>query len=303
MTNQMVELEVTQEYLGQAKHVCHLPSQWSHYLNSELAVDGPRHNTSLAAVISGTPLGSNKQGPNHQFAGTAGVSNLGEDPNWTGHEFAAANTYGYGRLAWDPTLTAEEITREWVEATWSPFDANASDTLVSLLLNSWEVYENYTSPLGVGFICAGDHYNMDPPHRQQYTNATSTHVGYNRDAYARTYNGRVASRYSRLAETPDELLLCFHNVAYTHKLSASHGNLDVLEYIYASHRAGAKAAHGYIQSWESLRGRIDTSTYGPQTFETLHQRLVFGAQEAQRFSEQIISYFANLTGVPPHTAL
>ena len=49
----------------------------------------------------------------------AAVSNLGDDPNWTGHEFSAAITYSYGRLAWDPTLSTEQVTAEWVTATYS----------------------------------------------------------------------------------------------------------------------------------------------------------------------------------------
>lgn len=285
-------------YLGQAKHVCHLPSQWESYLRTNLAVNGPNENTTLADVVSGTSLRA-KGTKAHTFSGTAAVSNLGEDPNWTGHEFSAANTYGYGRLAWDPTLSAEDVTREWVEMTWSPEDDAASDALVSLLLGSWEAYENYTAPLGVGFICSGDHYAPDPPHRVSYTNATETHVGYNRLAYAQTYNPPVSQHYATVANTPDDLLLCFHNVPYTHKLDESHGGLTVLEWIYASHNAGAATAAEYVTTWKSLKGRIDTAVYGEDGYEKVLKRLQFGASEASRFSEIVVSYFANLTGVPP----
>jgi alpha-glucuronidase len=289
-----------QEYLGQAKHVCHLPSQWKSYLDTNLAVDGPDKNTTLADVVSGAALGPDSAAAKpHTFAGTAAVSNLGDDPNWTGHEFSAANTYGYGRLAWDPTLSAEDVTREWVEATWSPADDAAEDMLVKLLLDSWEAYENYTAPLGVGFICAGDHYAPDPPHRVSYTNATATRVGYNRGAYAETYNGAVAQDYASLASTPDELLLCFHNVPYTHQLGAAHGGLSVLEWIYASHKAGAATAASYVTTWKALKGRIDTSVYGDGGYEQVLQRLEFGATEAGRFSDIVVNYFANLTGVVP----
>jgi alpha-glucuronidase len=208
-------------------------------------------------------------------------------------------------MAWDPTLTAEAVTREWVDATWSPADQNASDALVTLLLGSWEAYENYTSPLGLGFICGsangGDgHYAPDPAHRQGLTNATKTHLGYDRSAYAATYNGRVAKEYGALATVPDELLLTFHNVPYTHKLGPSrHGGLSVLEWIYASHKAGAATAVGYVPIWDSLKGRIETEVYGAGAFETVRKRLVTGASEAQRFSGIVIKYFEGLTGIPP----
>ena len=227
------------------------------------------------------------------------MSNLGEDPNWTGHEFSAANTYGYGRLAWDPTLSAEDVTREWVEMTWSPADESASDALVSLLLGSWEAFENYTAPLGVGFICSGNHYEPDPSHRETYTNATNTYVGYNREAYTRTYNSPVSQHYETLESTPNDLLLCFHNVPYTHKLDDAHGGLTVLEWIYSSHKAGAATAAQYVTTWQSLKGRVDTEVYGKDAYDQLLQRLQFGASEAERFSGIVVDYFANLTGVPP----
>jgi alpha-glucuronidase len=62
---------------------------------------------------------------------------------------------GYGRLAWDPSLLAKDLTQEWVAATWGA-DPKVVSTLTSLLFHSWQVFENYTAPLGVGFICGGD---------------------------------------------------------------------------------------------------------------------------------------------------
>jgi alpha-glucuronidase len=255
-------------------------------------------NTSLAEVVSGAPLGGKQKKP-HRFSGTAAVSNLGDDPNWTGHEFSAAITYAYGRLAWDPSLSAEDVTREWVDATWAPDDEASSDAMVKLLLNSWEAYENYTAPLGIGFICGGDHYNPDPAHRQSLTNATSKYIGYNRPAYAGTYNGAVASALESVETTPEELLLAFHNVPYTHKLNAARRNLSVIDFIYSSHKAGAATASSYVQTWTSLQGKLDFGAYGPGTFEVVKKRLQFGASEAQRFSGIITKYFTNLTGIVP----
>ena len=93
--------------------------------------------------------------------------------------------------------------------------------------------------------------------------------------------------------------LVFHNVPYTHKLSAKYGGLSVLEYIYASHASGAQAAADYVTAWQSLRGLIDEGAYGTGVFDTVEGRLKFGASEAKRFSSIIVDYFANLTHVPP----
>ena len=161
-----------------------------------------------------------------------------------------------------------------------------------------------TSPLGLGFICGttplgGNHYAPNPPDRQKLTNATKTHIGYSRPAYASTYNGAVAEAYGSVAATPDELKLCFHNVPYGYKLGPAHGGLSVLEWIYASHKAGAATAAGYVGTWKSTKGRIETSAYGDDAFDQVLQRLVFGASEAQKFADYVVDYFANLTSVPP----
>jgi alpha-glucuronidase len=50
---------------------------------------------------------------------------------------------------------AKDLTQEWVAATWGA-DPKVVSTLTSLLFHSWQVFENYTAPLGVGFICGGD---------------------------------------------------------------------------------------------------------------------------------------------------
>ena len=138
--------------------------------------------------------------------------------------------------------------------------------------------------------------------RESYTNASSTRIGFRRGFAARyggTYNAKVAAQYDSVSDTPEELLLCFHNVPYSHKLSAKYGGLSVLEYIYASHASGAQAAADYVTTWQSLRGLIDEGAYDTGVFDTVEGRLKFGASEAKRFSSIIVDYSANLTHVPP----
>src|SRR5690606_21798952 len=92
-TNQILELQITQEYTGQQRHLCYLVPQWKEILDFDTYAKGP--GATVGKIVSGAVFPM-------RFSGLAGVSNVGSDPNWTGHTLAQANLYGYGRLAWDP---------------------------------------------------------------------------------------------------------------------------------------------------------------------------------------------------------
>ena len=175
-TSLMVELGVAHEYTGQAWHICHLPSMWDEYLAFDTQCDSssPSSRSTLADIVTGRTAST----AGYRSNGFAGVSNFGDDESWTGHPFSAANTFGFGRLAWNPiNHTAEEITREWAELTFPTLEqevnADASLTVAkgsklgeqhleeyrsvartveTMLLSSWETFENYTSPYGLGAV-------------------------------------------------------------------------------------------------------------------------------------------------------
>ena len=135
---------------GQQIHAVALTPQWKHYLDFDIDLNG----TTIASIISGK---------HHQYKGKgmACISNFGRWRNVTGHVFAASSAYGCGRLAWDPTQDPTEIHREWTAMTFSSPAASAAErskvvsTVVSILDESWTTFEGYTSPLGVGWMCAG----------------------------------------------------------------------------------------------------------------------------------------------------
>ena len=89
-TDQMVEFQVTQEYLGHSNHIAYLAPMWTEFFDYVSP-------SSLKAI--------------------AGVANVGNDTNWTGHPMAQANWYAFGRLAWNPQLSSEEIIDEWMPMT------------------------------------------------------------------------------------------------------------------------------------------------------------------------------------------
>jgi alpha-glucuronidase len=304
-TSIILELEVLPEYLGQNKHVAALPAQWSEYLNFDLGAPpgaaGPCAATA-PTTLAGIVAGGSYCNP---YSGMAGVSNVGSDSNWTGHLLNGANTYGFGRLAWAPSaLTPAAVLTEWARAAMPGSAPPAVDALVSLLGDSWEAYENVTASLGWGFVCAGDHYHMDPKLREDYHNASAARVGYARGApgaYGAMYNAAAAAAFTSLDACPEELLLAFHNVPYTHALKgARYGGLSVLGWINASHAAGARTAAGLVPRWRALEGQLRLAAFAvggdseADVFAQVTQRLQAAAVDAAMFAQNVTDYFAKL---------
>ena len=299
----ILELEVTPEYLGQNVHAVGTPWQWGSYLRFDLgqqpgvggAAPCAAAPTTLLGVVAGGPLCN-------PYSGVAGVSNLGDFANWTGHFLHSANTYGFGRQAWAPATPAAAVVTEWAETLFAGSAPGATDAVVALLADSWPAYENVTTSLGYGFVCAGNHFDMDPAHRVDYSNATRGAIGYNRGApgaYADAYNGAVAAAFQSPDSCPEELLLAFHNVPYSRTLRSG---LSVLQHIYASHAAGAAASQGCVEQWRLLQGRIalgalvtaETPTEAA-AFAAALTRLEQGAASAAQFAGVMAAYFKNLT--------
>jgi alpha-glucuronidase len=283
-TNQMLELQVTQEYTGQATHLVYLVPQWKEILSFDTFAHG---RNSTVGAVSGGRLFANRH------SGIAGVMNIGSDRNWTGHLLAQANTYGYGRLAWNPDLTTEAITREWVQMTFGS-DTQVVDTISSILLRSWKAYEDYTSPLGLGFLCDSEHSHPDPEHRQKLHKADAKGVGYDRtlstgSGFAGQYLSPWKETYDSLASCPEELLLWFHHVPYLYRLKSGK---TVIQYIYDSHYDGVNEVRNFQADWKKLQGRIDQERYS-QVMARLQEQLV----AAIEWRDAINRYFFELSGI------
>ena len=162
-TPNMVELQITQEYLGHSTHLVYLAPMWKEFFDADTFVTGP--GSTVAKVADGTLQG-------HARTGIAGVANTGSDRNWSGHHFAPANWYAFGRLAWNPALTAEGIAEEWIRATWAR-QPQTVRAIKAIMLGSREAFVNYTMPLGLHHLIGGDHYAVMPenndPRRLDWT--------------------------------------------------------------------------------------------------------------------------------------
>ena len=290
-TNQVLELQITQEYTGQQKHVCFLVPQWKEVLDFETWCEGP--GSTVKKLVCG---GVYPQ----KHCGFAGVSNIGDDPNWTGHILAQANLYGYGRLAWNPDLSGEEIADEWVRLTFSD-DPDVVGTIGEILLKSWETYEKYTSPLGIGWMVnPGHHYgpNVDGYEYSPwgtYHRADWLGIGVDRTVakgtgFAGRYHKPNAEMYEDMDKCPEELLLFFHRVEYRHRLKSGK---TLIQHIYDTHFEGVEDVEEFRRKWLSLEGKIDR-----ERFDAVLKRLDIQLKDAKEWRDVVNSYFYRKSGIP-----
>ncbi|MGS2618718.1 alpha-glucuronidase family glycosyl hydrolase [Micromonospora sp. LZ34] len=280
-TNQMIELQITQEYTGHATHLCYLVPQWKEVLDFDTHAEGP--GTTVARIVGGNAYGQTN-------VGFAGVVNFGDDRDWTGYQLGAANTHGYARLAWDPTLGAREIAQEWVQMTFGT-DGPVVAALTQVLLRSWRTYEDYTSPLGMGYLTypLGAHFDPDPRstlNLSHFTDATGT--GFDRTAatgtgYTALYHKYWADIYESLDSVPDELLLFMHKVPYTHRLQSGK---TVIQHIYDSHFEGLDRARTYRDAWERIAGDVDAQRHA-DVLSTFAAQLA----HARLWRDIVVSFF------------
>jgi len=290
-TSQAMELQITQEYLGQQRHLVYIAPMWKEVLDFDMRVNGA--STPVKQIISG-------QSFHRQLGGMVGVASIGQQ-GWLGSPLALANLYAFGRLAWNPDLTPGQIAEEWTRQTISN-DQAVVHTVVSMLIESWPAYESYTGPLGLQTLTdiTGSHYgpNIEASENNgwgQWHRADHEGVGMDRTVATGTgfvgqYQPEVAKIFESAATTPDNLLLFFHHVPYTHKLQNGE---TVIQYLYDSHYEGAAEVAQFVTDWGSLKGKIDPVLYT----ETL-ARLKYQAGHAIVWRDAVTQYFLKLSGIP-----
>ena len=207
-TPQIAELQITQEYLGQSKHLTYLAPMWKEFFGF---VNPDR------------------------LVGISGVANTGDDANWCGHPFSQANWYAFGRLAWNPSLTAEEIAHEWLVQTYENQDEKFTKPVEMMMMTSREACVNYMMPLGLHHIFKFDHHYGPEPDGfiasyplewcpVYYHKADAQGVGFDRSSKGTDAVGQYPepyrSMYDNIATCPEEYLLWFHHVAWTYKMKS-----------------------------------------------------------------------------------
>ena len=207
-TPQIAELQITQEYLGQSKHLTYLAPMWKEFFEF---VNPDR------------------------LKGIAGVANIGDDANWCGHPFSQANWYAFGRLAWNPSLTAEEIAHEWLVQTYENQDERFTKPVEMMMMTSREACVNYMMPLGLHHIFKFDHHYGPEPDGfiasyplewcpVYYHKADAQGIGFDRSSKGTDAVGQYPepyrSLYDNIETCPEEYLLWFHHVPWTYKMKS-----------------------------------------------------------------------------------
>jgi alpha-glucuronidase len=207
-TPQIAELQITQEYLGQSRHLTYLAPMWKEFFGF---VNPDR------------------------LVGISGVANIGDDANWCGHPFSQANWYAFGRLAWNPSLTAEEIAHEWLVQTYENQDERFTKPVEMMMMTSREACVNYMMPLGLHHIFKFDHHYGPEPDGfiasyplewcpVYYHKADAQGVGFDRSSKGTDAVGQYPepyrSLYDNIETCPEEYLLWFHHVPWTYKMKS-----------------------------------------------------------------------------------
>lgn len=207
-TPQIAELQITQEYLGQSKHLTYLAPMWKEFFGF---------------------VNPNK------LVGISGVANIGDDANWCGHPFSQANWYAFGRLAWNPSLTAEEIAHEWLVQTYENQDEKFTKPVEMMMMTSREACVNYMMPLGLHHIFKFDHHYGPEPDGfiasyplewcpVYYHKADAKGIGFDRSSKGTDAVGQYPepyrSLYDNIETCPEEYLLWFHHVPWTYKMKS-----------------------------------------------------------------------------------
>ncbi|MBR1392857.1 MAG: alpha-glucuronidase [Ruminococcus sp.] len=274
------EFQLAQEYTGQQLHVCCLIPMIKEILAFR-TYNGSPDDTVLGAVRA-----------------IAAVSNTGDSFCWTGSELAAANLYGFGRLCFEPSLNAEDILEEWISLTFGD-DEEVKEKLLYILLGSHKAYEDYTVPLGMGWMCKPNHhYGPDPWGYEfdrwgTYNRADREAVGIDRSGrgtgYSELYYPPLCDIYSSPASCPDELLLFFCRVPYSFTLKSGK---TVIQHIYDSHFEGYEQACEFASLWESLKDKLPA-----EVFDNVKKRFAEQLRCAKEWRDIVNAFFHRLSGI------
>ncbi len=288
-TNQILEVQIAQEYTGQQIDVCYLIPLFKEVLDFK-TYNGSEKD-SIADIVSGRTFGN-------KYSGFATVVNTGDSECWTGNDFAGANLYGYGRLAMKTSLTSEEIAKEWAGLALN----NKSDVVEKVsrvLLTSRETYEKYTTPFGIGWMVTPHyHYgvNIDGYEYDRwgtYHRADNKGIGVDRTkegtGFTTQYFKENMEVFEDINKCPEELLLFFHKTPYNFVMK---NGKTLIQNMYDKHFEGVEEVKGFIELWDSIKDDVPEKIYN-NSRERLERQL----KNAVEWRDVYNSYFYRKSGV------
>jgi alpha-glucuronidase len=292
-TPALAEIQATQEYLGQAKHLVYLGTMWEEFLRADTFAKGK--GSTVGKVLEGAVIPQ-------RVTGIASVLNPGLDRNWCGHHFSQSNWYASGRLAWNPELSARQIADEWTRMTFTT-DAKTAATITDLMMGSREAFVNYTMPLGLHHLIGGNHYAPMPQNAKApradwtatyYHQASAEGIGFDRSMRGNKavgqYFAAVRDQFDSLETCPEMFLLWFHRLPWDHKLKSGK---TLWAGLCEKYQEGARQAAAMQQTWNGLADRID-----PQRHKEVADRLAVQVADAAAWRDQILQYFQQFSKLP-----
>ena len=275
-TPQIAELQITQEYLGQSKHLTYLAPMWKEFFGF---VNPDR------------------------LVGISGVANIGDDANWCGHPFSQANWYAFGRLAWNPSLTAEEIAHEWLVQTYENQDERFTKPVEMMMMTSREACVNYMMPLGLHHIFKFDHHYGPEPDGfiasyplewcpVYYHKADAQGVGFDRSSKGTDAVGQYPepyrSLYDNIATCPEEYLLWFHHVPWTYKMKSGS---TLWQELCMKYNMGVAMVEVYRDFWHTSAKQYMKGH--EQEWQHTDSLLNVQLENAKEWRETCLKYFQN----------
>jgi alpha-glucuronidase len=310
-TSVMPELEITQEYLGQAIHLVFLAPMWEEFLKSDTYQDGA--GSTVARCTDGSIYPQ-------KYTAIAGVANIGLDTNWCGHPFAQANWYAFGRLAWNDHLSSEQIADEWLKLTFKPtssekeieatilpieWDHNFLIPVKQMMLESREAAVNYMMPLGLHCLFAPDnHYGPAPwwaPKNVRkdwtapyYHQADTAGIGFDRTQNGSNavsqYHEPLRSLFNNVKTCPEIYLLWFHHLPWTYKMKSGRTLWNALCYHYQD---GLDQVRAFQKTWDKVQPYVDS-----ERFNVVQSKLRQQCLNAQVWKDGCLLYFQQFSRIP-----
>jgi alpha-glucuronidase len=289
-----MEFQLTQEYLGWATHWVFQAPMFEEVLQTDTYAKGK--GSTVAKVITGELF-------KYPLTSMIGVANTGSDRNWTGHPMAQANWFTLGRLAWNPSLTSADIAKEWISLTFGT-DKKTNETIEKIMLDSREIYTNYTNPLGVHHVMGeGHHFGPEPWVEKAprpdwtalyYHRADSSGIGFDRTRTGSNslaqYHPELRAKYENINEVQPEFLLWFHHAPWLMKLSTGKTVWDEMVFRYYE---GVKSVENMQKEWSTVKGKVDA-----EVFENVESRLKTQHKEALWWRDASVLYFQKYSKMP-----
>jgi alpha-glucuronidase len=281
----LLEVQLTQEYLGFSNHLVYLAPLFAECLNSDTHVEGK------APIVAAT------------VSGIAGVANIGNDINWCGHPFAAANWYAFGRLAWNPAASPSDIADDWIRQTFTN-DPAFVQPVKEMMLASREITVDYMTPLGLHHIMGYSHHYGPAPWYDKapradwnpvyFHKADTAGIGFDRTATGsnalQQYSPGARIQWEEARTCPDRWLLWFHHVPWDWPM---HSGRTLWEELCYKYYTGVDSVRWMQQTWDRLRRYIDE-----ERWSEVNMLLDIQQQDAVWWRNACLLYFQTFSRLP-----